>query len=165
MDTPIPTPHLSQADSTLGDAYLRFQLEQQTPAILSMEYAQEVLIVPVRRITPMPNMPECVLGLLNWRNQVLWAIDLALMLKLQPLMTTAQQYHMVIIRVGQVPLGLVVQEVKGVTRFTTDSIQSPIEVVTSGLIPYLYGCILQKQEILLVLNAEAIIHSPILCTA
>lgn len=165
MDTPILTPHLSQADSTLGDAYLRFQLDQQTPAILSMKYAQEVLIVPVRRITPMPNMPECVLGLLNWRNQVLWVIDLALMLKLQPLMTTAQQYHMVIIRVGQVPLGLVVQEVKGVTRFTTDSIQSPMEVVTSGLIPYLYGCILQKQEILLVLNAEAIIHSPILCTA
>lgn len=162
MDTSIIVPQMNQIDTTLGNTYLRFYLEHQTPAILSMEYAQEVLIVPVGRITPMPNMAECVLGLLNWRNRVLWAIDLAQMLNLQPLDTTAQQYHMAIIRVGQVPLGLVVQEVKGVTQFTPDCIQSPMGLVTSGLMPYLHGCILQENEILLVLNAEAIVHSPIL---
>ena len=162
MDTPILAPGLNQVDRTSGDTYLRFQVEQQTPAILSMEHTQEVLIVPFGRITPMPNMPECVLGLLNRRNRVLWVIDLAQMLKLQPLDTTARQYHMVIIRVGQNPLGLVVQEVKGVTRFTPDCIQSPLGLVTSGLIPYVNGCILQQNEILLVLNAQAIVHSPIL---
>lgn len=162
MDTPIIAPHLNQVDRTLGDTYLKFQLEQQTPAILSMEHAQEVLIVPAGRITPMPNMPECVLGLLNRRNRVLWVIDLAQMLQLQPLDTNVQQYHIVIIRVGQVPLGLVVQEVKGVTRFTLDCIQSPMGLVTSGLTPYVHGCILQQKEIILVLDAEAIVHSPIL---
>ncbi len=162
MDTPILPPQQNQVDKTLGDTYLRFQLDQQTPAILSMEHVQEVLIVPVERITPMPNMPECVLGLLNRRNRVLWVIDLAQMLKLQPLNTNAQQYHMAIIRVGQVPLGLVVQEIKGVTRITPDCIQSPRGIVTSSLTPYVHGCILQHKEILLVLNAEPIVHSPIL---
>lgn len=162
MDTPILAPRRNQVDRTNGDTYLRFHLDQQTLAILSMEYAQEVLIVPVERITPMPNMPECVLGLLNRRNRVLWVIDLAQMLKLQPLDTNAKQYHMAIIRVGQVPLGLVVQEVKGVMRVKPDCIQSPMGLVTSSLTPYLNGCVLQHKEILLVLNAEAIVHSPIL---
>ncbi len=162
MDNPILAPHLNQVDRTVGDTYLKFQLEQQIPVTLSMEQAQEVLIVPTGRITPMPNMPECVLGLLNRRNRVLWVIDLAQMLQLQPLDTNVQQYHIVIIRVGQVPLGLVVQEVKGVTRFTLDCIQSPMGLVTSGLTPYVRGCILQQKEVILVLDAEAIVHSPIL---
>ena len=163
MNTPILALQLNKVDRTVGDTYLKFQLDQQTPAILSMEHAQEVVIVPVGRITPMPNMPKCVLGLLNRRNRVLWVIDLAQMLKLQPLDTNIQQYHTAIIKVGQIPLGLVVQEVKGVTRFTPDCIQLPQGLVTSGgLAPYLHGYILHQQEILLVLNAEAIMHSPIL---
>lgn len=161
MDTPILTPDLNQVDSAVGDTYLKFQMDQQIPAILSMQHAQEVLIVAAGRITPMPNMPKCVLGLLNRRNRVLWVIDLAQMLQLQPIETNVQQYHIVIIRVGQVPLALVVQEVKGITRFPPDCIQSPMGLVTSGISPYLHGCILEEEEILLVLNAEAIVASPI----
>jgi twitching motility protein PilI len=127
-----------------------------------MEYVQEVLIVPVARITPMPNMPECILGLLNRRNRVLWAIDLAQVLNLQPVDANAQQYHIIIIRVEQVPLALVVQEVKGVTRFTPDCIQPPLELDESNIIPYIDGYILQQQETLLVMNAKAVINSSIL---
>ncbi len=159
MHTQIIAP---QPDQLVGDIYVRFQLEEHTPAILSMESVQEVLVVPVSRITPMPNMPGCVLGLLNRRNRVLWVIGLAQLLNLQPVDTNTQQYHMVIIRVAQVPLALVVQEVKGVTRFTPDCIQSPVEVVTSDITPYINGCILQQQETLLVMNAEAIVQAPIL---
>lgn len=158
MDNSAVVPEINQEDR-LGDSYLRFHLEKHTPAVLSMEYTQEVLIVPVRRITPMPNMAECVLGLLNWRNRVLWVIDLGQMLKFQPQGTTAQQYQMIIIKVGQAPLGLVVQEVKGVTQFTLDCIQSPLGLVTSDLMSYLNGCIHHSSELLLVLSAEAIVKN------
>ena len=157
MDTQILTP---QPNQVIGDIYVNFQVETHTPAILSMEFVQEVLIVPVTRITPMPNMPECVLGLLNRRNRVLWAIDLAQVLNLQPVDANAQQYHIIIIRVDQFSLALVVQEVKGVARFTSDCIQSP-GVVAANIIPYLDGCILQ-QETLLVMNAKAIVNSSLL---
>lgn len=162
MDTSILVPQINQIDRSSGNSYLRLDLDRQTPAILAMDHTQEVLVVPTRRITPMPNMAECVLGLLNWRNRVLWVIDLPQMLKLQPLDTAAQQYHIAIIRVGQVPLALVVQEVKGVTQFIPDCIQSPTGLVPSSLMPYLHGCIQQQNEILLVLNTEAIVHSSVL---
>lgn len=159
MDTSIIIPQ-NQVEP-LGDAYLKFQLDQQTPAILSMEYTQEFFIAPSERITPMPNTPKCVMGLVNRHNRVLWAVDLARILDLQPLNNKAQQYHIVIIRVGQIPLGLAVQEVKGVARFTPDRIQSQTGFVTPSLAPYLNGCVLQQKNILLLLNAEAIVHSPI----
>ena len=139
MDTIIraPQPHLLEIN--LQDTYLRFQLEQHTPAILAVEYVQEVLIVPIGRLTPMPNMPKHMLGLLNRRNRVLWVIDLAQMLNLQAFDADTRQYNIAIIRVGQVPLGLVVHAVKDVARFTHDSVQSVQRLVTSALAPYLLG--------------------------
>lgn len=159
MDTQILT---SQPNQIGGNTYVKLQLDAQTPAVMSMDYVQEVLIIPINRITPMPNMPKCILGLLNRRNRVLWAIDLVQLLNLQPVDINAQQYHVVIIRVDQVPLALVVQEVKGITRFTLDCIQSTVEFMAADITPYLDGCIPQPQETLLVLNAEAIAHSPVL---
>lgn len=162
MDTPIIPSQLDQEDKSLGDSYLKFQLTSQTPAILAMEYIQEVLVVPAARITLMPNVPECVLGLLNRRNRVLWVIDLAQMLKLHLPEINPQQYNVVIMRVGQVPLGLVVHEISGVTRFKIEDIQSEKGLLTSFLNTYLDGCIMQNKEILLILNAKAIMYSPLL---
>ncbi len=153
---------MNELEKSPDDRYLKFHLEQQIPAILAMEHVQEVLIIPARRITPMPNMPESVLGLLNRHNRVLWVIDLAQLLSLQPLGTNAQQYKVIIIQVKKITLGLLVQEVKGVAHFRHDLIQAPAKLVTSALIPYLSGCIFQEQELLLVLSAEAIVLSPTL---
>lgn len=144
---------------TQGDAYLKFLLRQQTPAVLSMSRAQEVIVLPLTRLTPMPNMPPHILGLLNRRSKVLWVMDLAQMLGLPGAETNVQQYSIVIIRNDAGSLGLVVETVEGVVRLVPDSIQSPHSQVSPSLIPYLRGCTLQEREILLVLDAEAIMRS------
>jgi twitching motility protein PilI len=148
---------MTQVATSSDDRYLKFHLDHRSPAILAMEHVQEVLIVPPRRIAPMPNMSESVLGLLNRRSRIVWVIDLAQALRLQSLGTHTQQYSVVIIQAKQTTLGLLVQEVNGVTHFPSDLVQPPTELVTSALIPYLHGCVFQEQEELLVLNAEAIV--------
>jgi twitching motility protein PilI len=153
---------MNEVEKNSDDSYLKFHLDQQIPAILAMQHVQEVLMLPARRIAPMPNMPECVLGLLNRHNRILWTIDLAQLLGLKPFNSNTQQYNIVIIQAKQLTLGLLVQEVKGVSHFSPDLIQAPTELVTSVLIPYLQGCIFQEQKLLLVLNAEAIVLSPTL---
>lgn len=162
MDTPILTNEIERVDKSLGDSYLKFHLDADTAAILAMQHVEAVLIVPSRRLTAIPNMPECILGLLNRRNRVFWVIDLAQMLNFQPVDPNAEQYNIVMIRVGEIPLGLLVQAVQGLIRITPDSIQAPMGLVTPTLIPYLHGCILQQQEAALVLNAQTILHSPLL---
>lgn len=146
----------------LGDAYLKFQFGKHSPAVLSMSQAQEVFILPVGRLTAMPNMPSYVMGLLNRRSKVLWVIDLAKMLDLPGIETNVQHYNSVIINSGSVSLGVIVQAVEGVVRLTPESIQPPLGQVSSGLVPYLRGCVLLDTEILLVLDAETIMRSPLL---
>jgi twitching motility protein PilI len=155
-------PNQNTKKKNLGDSYLKFQFGQQTPAILSMSRAQEVVILPVGRLTPMPNMPPFVMGLLNRRSRVLWVIDLALMLGLPAVETNIQYYNLVIISNGSATFGVIVQTVEGIVRLTPESIRSPLGQVSSSLVPYLRGCVLQEQEILLVLDAEAIMGSPLL---
>ncbi|QMS90915.1 purine-binding chemotaxis protein CheW [Nostoc edaphicum CCNP1411] len=148
--------------NNLADGYLKFQLNQQTTAVLSMKHTQEAILVPVESITSMPNMPPCILGLMNWRSRIIWVVDLPKMLNLESLDYRLRQYNVIVIQVESLVLGLVVQEIKGTTKFIVDEIHSPIGQVTSSLVPYLCGCVVQQEEILLVLDAQAIVQSSIL---
>jgi positive phototaxis protein PixI len=148
--------------NNLGDGYLRFQLNQQTTAVLAMRQTQEAVIVPVESVTAMPNLPACILGLVNWRSRIIWVVDLPRMLNLESLDYRLRQYNVIVVRVESLLLGLVVQEIKGTTKFMADDIRSPVGQVASSLVPYLRGCVVQQQELLLVLDAQAIVHSSIL---
>ncbi|MBV9388833.1 MAG: purine-binding chemotaxis protein CheW [Chroococcidiopsidaceae cyanobacterium CP_BM_ER_R8_30] len=159
MSTIIRVPQTNQLQRILRDTYLKFLIEQDTPAILAVEYVQEVIVVPSTSLNSMPNMPNYILGLLNRRNKILWVIDLAQMLNLKAFTADTKQYNLAIIKVGQIPLGIVVYAVQGVTQFAPENLQSVQGLVTSTLAYYLHGCILQQQEILLVLKAEAIVQS------
>ncbi|MFN6531355.1 chemotaxis protein CheW [Nostoc sp. ChiSLP03a] len=148
--------------NNLVDSYLKFQLNQQTTAVLSMKHAQEAVVLPIEAVTSMPNMPACILGLMNWRSRIIWAVDLPRMLNLEALDHKLWQYNAIVIKVESLILGLVVQEIKGTTKFMPDDIRSPIGQVTSSLVPYLRGCVVQQEETLLVLDAQAIVDSSIL---
>lgn len=141
------------------DNFIGFYLNQQTSALLPMEYAQEIIIIPKTRVSPMPNMPKCVLGLLNRRSHILWVVNLAQLLNLPVAKPIAQQYQIIIIHVGKVRLGLVVQSVKGVTHFPQHHRQAPTELVSS-LAPYASGSIAQGNEVLIILDAKEIANSP-----
>jgi positive phototaxis protein PixI len=153
---------LKPTQNNLADSYLKFQLNQQTAAVLSMKHTQEAILVPIESVTSMPNMPTCILGLMNWRSRIIWVIDLPRMLNLESLDYRLRQYSTLVIQVESLVLGLVVQEIKGTTKFIADEIHSPIGQVASSLVPYLCGCVVQQEEILLVLDAQAIGQSSIL---
>lgn len=150
----------------IGEMYLKFRLNAHAPAVLSMRAVQEALVLPSRRLTPMPNVPSAMMGLMNRRSRVIWVVDLAQLLELSALDFNAQQYTLILIQAGSVPLGLAVQQVEGMIRLQPDEIQSPVGQISAALVPYLRGCALQQQEqkseIALVLDAEAIVQAPIL---
>lgn len=144
----------------VGLPYLKLQLDLQTQVALPMKDLQEVLNIPVGRITPIPNMGPKIVGLLNQRNRVFWVVDLSLILGLPVNRKEKQQYNIAIIRVGKVALGLLIEEIKGLVRLNKNQIQSPQRIVSPHLTCYLQGCVLYPTEKLLILDAEAIINSP-----
>ncbi|PSB30417.1 chemotaxis protein CheW [Stenomitos frigidus] len=145
-----------------GEAHLKFLLDPQMPLVLPMKQVQEVLVLSANRLTPMPNMPACVIGLMNRRSRVLWVVDLTRMLGTPPLDLNTQQHSLVIIRPGNIALGVVVQRVEGMVWLTPDQIQPPPSHVPSSLLTYLRGCVLQEQAIWFVLDALSLLQSPVL---
>ncbi|MDX2240099.1 MAG: chemotaxis protein CheW [Leptolyngbyaceae cyanobacterium bins.302] len=159
---PLVTP---RAEHPPGDPYLRFQLADGVMAILSMQQVQEVHTLPAHRLTPMPNLARCVLGLMNRRSQVIWVIDLAQLLDIASLSTNYQHYSIVIVRVGDLVLALAVSSIQGFFWLPATSIHPIQGQLSPTLKRYLQGCAIQEQEVLLVLDAEAILHSTALHTS
>jgi twitching motility protein PilI len=144
--------------NSLEDSYLQFQINQQTTAVLSISQIQEAIIVPIESVTSMPNMPAYILGLMNWRSRVIWVIDLPKMFNLEGLSYHSRKYNVIVIKVESNLLGLVVQEIKGTTKLMADDIHSPVGQVAASLVPYLCGCVEQKEETLLVLDGNNIVN-------
>ncbi|MBK1987870.1 purine-binding chemotaxis protein CheW [Sphaerospermopsis aphanizomenoides BCCUSP55] len=144
--------------NSLADSYLKFQLNQQTTAVLSIHHTQEAIIVPITSVTAIPNMPAFILGLMNWRSRIIWIIDLPKMFNLEGIDHPLRQYNIIVVNVESMVLGLVVQEIKGTTKLMADDIHSPVGQVAVSLVPYLRGCVEQKEETLLVLDAQSIVN-------
>ncbi len=142
---------------TTGDAFLKFQLDERTTAVVPMNHTQEVIVLPSRRVSVIPNLPSSVLGLFNRRSSLLWLVDLAEILGFEPIDRHCHTYDIALLKVGQNPLAVAVESIQGVVRFNQDEIKSPIGSFNPTLTPYLCGWILQAQELVLVLDPEAII--------
>ncbi|WP_169614361.1 chemotaxis protein CheW [Nodosilinea sp. P-1105] len=151
----------STALAAAAQSFLRFSLGSQA-ALLPTHQVQEAVTTAAARITPMPNMPPALLGLINRRSQVLWVVDLALLLGLPVAYPNSQQYNLVLMQTGSVLLGLRVDHIDGIFATSLSQIQPPPNHVPLSLVPFLRGCVLQAGEVLLVLDADAILRAPAL---
>lgn len=151
---------INLGQNKMGEPYLRLQLDKKMSAVIGMKYTQNVVIVPANRITPIPNVADCIIGLLYQRSRVFWVVDLPQALELSPVNRNLQEYYVAIVKINNLPLGLVVPEIKGVSRIVEERISPPIDSLGSQIIPYLKGCFIQDKDILPILDLEAIVKSP-----
>lgn len=56
--------------------FLKFQLYPHTMAMLPIDHITEVLKIQLGQIVPIPQMPSWVMGVYNWRGDILWMVDL-----------------------------------------------------------------------------------------
>lgn len=159
MSTASPS---KRSTRTTGEMFLRFQLDEQTSAVVPMLQTQEAIVLPAGRVSVIPNLPSPVLGLFNRRSSLLWLVDLPEILGLEPIDRHAHSYDIALLKVGQTPLAVAVRSIQGVVRFAKEDISSPMGSFNPAFTPYLSGWILQEQELVLVLDPEAIIKSKVL---
>ena len=150
---------VTQPQTTLGDGYLQFKLNQSTTAVLLVQFTQEVIVLSCETVTSIPNTSELILGLINWRNRIIWVIDLPRMLGLESQFYTMRQCNIIVISHDRETIGLMVPEIKGTVRFNSNTIQGANNQVASHILPYLKGCIWREDELNLVLNIQAVFNS------
>ncbi|MGB3756249.1 MAG: chemotaxis protein CheW [Rivularia sp. (in: cyanobacteria)] len=151
---------LTQPQTSLGEGYLQFKLDRSTTAVLQVNFTEEVVVLPLGAITSIPNTSELIVGLMNWRNRIIWVVDLPKILGLES-QSQMRQCNIIVIRHEAETIGLMVPEIKGTVRFNSGTIQSA-QNQASDIIPYLNGCIAEEDELNLVLNIQAILKSSFL---
>jgi positive phototaxis protein PixI len=154
--------------------FLRFDVVPDTTALLPVHQIMEVLTMAISEIVPIPHMPAWVMGVYNWRGEILWMVDLGHLVGLTPLYqqaTSCSTYTAIVIHGGQQMqragsqmtctklLGLVVNRVEDMEWCDPDLIQLPPQsAVNPELVPFLHGQWLKTNgEILVVLNGNSII--------
>ena len=144
----------------IGEAYLKFQLAPRVPAVFAARSVEEATVISPAQVTTIPNMPPCMLGLVNRRNRVIWIANLVRLLGMPLPDRPHQQYSTVIVKAGS-SLGLMVEAIDGIVHLSAEDLQPPPAQVNPILVPYLRGCAIQNDQILLVLDAEAVLQSSV----
>lgn len=162
-------PQLFEPVIVSGNPYLRFQLTAEIPALLPMERVQEALLVPAGSISPLPNLPDLTIGMMNSRDRVFCVVDLAHLLGLPPMSTQPRDYQVIVIRLPapatealstEKYLGLAVRQVRGVARLELEQLRSIQSAeFPECLEPYAIGCVVEGSERLLVLDPVKIATS------
>ena len=80
-----------------GEAYLKFQLAPRVPAVFAAKSVEEATVLPTSQVTAIPNMPACMMGLVNRRNRVIWLANLVKLLGMPIPDRPTQQYSTVIV--------------------------------------------------------------------
>jgi positive phototaxis protein PixI len=152
--------------------FLRFHLMPNTTALLPMEQLTEVLTIANGQIVPIFHMPAWVMGVYNWRGEILWMVDLGHLVGLTPWHQQANStsvFRAVVLQaransaapnnVKSEMLGVVVNRVEDIEWCNPDWIQSPpASTVTPELAPFLRGYWLKPNgEMLVVMDGQAII--------
>ena len=150
--TPLPTganpandanqTHQATHQATGGESFLRFYLLSNLPVLLSVNQLAEILTLSLGQIVPMFEMPDWVMGVYNWRGEVLWMIDLNHFLGLTPWYQQSDysSKHTVVVLKSQsqtgdaqkeAVLGLVVNRVEDMVFCPPESIQPLSEPLLS----------------------------------
>lgn len=143
--------------------FLCFQLAQSQTMLPTQQLA-EILSLDVSQVVPVPDMAPSLLGVCNWRGEILWLVDLSALLGFQPLYTRSLRQGKVSIIIIQHEghmLGLAVDVIHQMVWCDSQQIQSSL---TAQITPELARCLQgywspPQGEILLVLDAPRILHS------
>jgi positive phototaxis protein PixI len=122
---------------------LRFPIGFQDSALLPLEQIAEIFTVNLAEILPVPEMPSCVLGICNWRGEMLWLVDLNQLVgypslsTLEPVLTSPVT---MVVQVDDRSIGLVVQQVNDIELHELDRLQAAAPGLFSpGLMPFVLG--------------------------
>ena len=142
---------------------LRFPLGLEDSALLPLEQITEILMVNVAEILPVPEMPGCVLGICNWRGEMLWLVDLHYLVGASPLSLQRQILRpsvAMVVQVDSQAVGLVVPQVNDIELHDLQQLQpAAMGLFPPKLLPFVLGALPGGNGT--VLDVTAIAQSPL----
>lgn len=140
--------------------FLRFPLNSQIDCLLQLENLKGVINVKTETILPVPQVAEYWLGIINWRGEAIWILNLANLISdnfnreqnIIPKMAVAM-----LVEDRHSTVGILVEQLSAIESYNLEEIL-PISstMLTSKLCSFLQGYFLDsEQQPLMVLDIES----------
>ncbi|MFN6567405.1 chemotaxis protein CheW [Dendronalium sp. ChiSLP03b] len=145
--------------------FLSFNLGVRDTAVISLQHVTEVVQISLAEICAVPQVPSCVLGIYNWRGEMLWLVDLEEMLGYSSLSQGGNFLSKMMVIVLEIEgkfLGLLVRQFMDIEWLDTSQMKAPsTELFYSKMTPFLRGYFINNaEEMMFSLDVVAIIQSP-----
>jgi purine-binding chemotaxis protein CheW len=124
---------------------------------VEMNHIDEVTRNP--DITPVPGLPDWVLGVTNLHGDIISVVSLAHFLDVE-LPAHRKNVSMVVAHAADQRIGLVVDDTEVIYTFPTEQVISPPFKVSSNLVSYLQGAVERQGEFIRLLDCEYLLLSP-----
>jgi chemotaxis signal transduction protein len=142
---------------------LRFSLGTQGSALLPLEQIAEVLRVEFGDVLLIPEMPRCVIGICNWRGEMLWLVDLNHFVGYPSPFQQEQAstpLTVIVIETDHPAVGLVVPHVGDIELHDLQRLQPPaIGLFSPELLPLVRGTLPGCSDA--ILDLHVLIHCPL----
>jgi len=116
-------------------------------------------IVPAGKITKVPGSPEFVMGLINFRGQILTILDIAVLLGLGETRIHSDT-HVIVFKYKDA--GFAVDSIGDVIEINPDSVESVPASMDSGIRDFLSGIAEIDDGVLMILDAEKLLAACVL---
>jgi len=139
--------------------FLRFKLAGVNGSLLPLQAIAEVKQLATADILPVPEIANSVLGVCNWRGEILWLVDLNSLMGERPLwdqVPLLEQATAIVVQSAQHSIGLVVEHVDDVELIEPELIDQQTELSSPTLAPYVTGYLPDHKGV--VLDARAIVE-------
>lgn len=137
-----------------GEPFILFELAGTTYGLASQVVQHMEMI---ERVTPVPNAPPYVDGIVFSRGQVVPLINLRARFGFERIPIDLRT-RLIVVRVGSRTVGLVVDSAREFVRIPTESIQSPPAGIDQAGAQYLAGIAILGERLVLILDIALLLQ-------
>lgn len=122
--------------------FLRFRLSGENRTLLPLQNIAEVRYLETAEILPVPEISSSVLGVCNWRGEILWLADLNALIGDSPLWLQnplLEQPVAIVVQSAQKSVGLVVEQVDDIELLDPTSIRQQTDIYSPTLASFIVG--------------------------
>lgn len=153
----------AQAAPMQATRLIRVPLDAQDSVLLSIADLTEIFRVEAAEVLPIPEMIRCVIGICNWRGEMLWLVDFNQFVGYPSLFEQAQSFSpltVLVIQNNLQAIGIVVSQVNDMELHDLQHLQPPaIGLFSPDLLPLVRGMLPGSSDP--VLDLQALIQCPL----
>ena len=144
-------PSMAPSPSEEKERFLSFPINNNLQGLVPLEALQGVVQVNLSQILPIPETPSALLGILSWRGDAIWTVDLPQLLGETHSLTDNRDITYCFSAITSLQgksLGLLVKNFTSVVSYSREEELQPIRsgMVSSEIAYYLQGYFLSEDQ-------------------